>query len=152
MAKPLTQANLDRAAKKLGLWVRNAQVEIRVGVPDVTHHSGLRLPELAAIHEFGTDDGRIPERAPFRTTMRENVNAYKRGLAAAAKASVRSKGNRKAYELLGAKAAGDVQSRIAQGLPPPNAPSTVAQKGSDTPLIDEGDFRQSITWEVRNAS
>jgi hypothetical protein len=30
----------------------------------------------------------------------------------------------------------------------PNAPFTVALKGSSTPLIDTGQLRQSITWSV----
>ena len=31
----------------------------------------------------------------------------------------------------------------------PNAPYTVAKKGSSTPLIDSGQLRQSISWEVK---
>lgn len=31
---------------------------------------------------------------------------------------------------------------------PPNAPSTIRQKGSDMPLIDTGEMRESIVWVV----
>jgi hypothetical protein len=32
----------------------------------------------------------------------------------------------------------------------PNAPSTIAQKGSDRPLIDKGEMRKAITYVVRD--
>lgn len=149
MAKPLTQTNLDNVTRKLGLMVQKARVEIRIGVPDVVHHSGFRMPELALIHEFGTRDGHIPERAPFRTSIRENARKYVRLLRVAAKAALDKQRN--AYERVGAVAASDVQRTIARGLPPPNAASTIAAKGSSKPLIDTGAFRQSVTWEIRDA-
>lgn len=31
---------------------------------------------------------------------------------------------------------------------PPNAPSTIAQKGSDRPLIDTGELRKSVAYVV----
>lgn len=49
---------------------------------------------------------------------------------------------------LGARFVGEIQARIAQGIPPPNAPSTIAKKGSSTPLVNTGQFRSSITWSV----
>lgn len=157
MAKALTQRNLDKAIAKLGAIVHNAAVEVRIGVPNVTHHSGLSMPKLAAIHEFGAEiqsprkDGTsvptvIPERAPFRTTMRENINKYTRGLSSAARVALKQR--ERAYNALGATAAADVKRRIAQGLEPPNAPSTKRQKGSSKPLIDQGEYRNSITWSV----
>ena len=51
-------------------------------------------------------------------------------------------------ELVGAFAAGAVQETISDRIPPPNAPATVAAKGSDVPLIDSGILRQSISYEV----
>lgn len=40
-----------------------------------------------------------------------------------------------------------IQQQIASNMPPPNAPSTVAQKGSSSTLIDTGRLRQSATWD-----
>ena len=54
-----------------------------------------------------------------------------------------------ALEQFGAWAKGEIQSRIARGVPPPNAASTVKRKGSSTPLIDTGILRSSIDYEVR---
>jgi len=50
---------------------------------------------------------------------------------------------------IGVWAVGSIQERIAAGIDPENAPSTVAAKGSSTPLIDWGQFRSSITSMVR---
>ena len=54
-----------------------------------------------------------------------------------------------ALEQFGAWAKGEIQTRIARGVPPPNAASTVKRKGSSTPLIDTGILRSSIDYEVR---
>lgn len=43
---------------------------------------------------------------------------------------------------------GQIQGRIAAGIEPENAPSTIARKGSSTPLIDTGQLRSSITSRV----
>ena len=43
---------------------------------------------------------------------------------------------------------GGIQQRIANGIEPPNAESTVERKGSSTPLIDKGQLRSSIANRV----
>ncbi len=48
---------------------------------------------------------------------------------------------------IGAFAAGATQQYITDLKTPPNAPSTIAQKGSDNPLIDTGSMRASVTWK-----
>lgn len=37
-----------------------------------------------------------------------------------------------------------IQRRIRNGISPPNAPETIAEKGSSTPLIDTGVFRSAV--------
>lgn len=53
-----------------------------------------------------------------------------------------------ALNKLGARFAGQIQQRIADGIQPDNAESTILKKGSSTPLINTGQFRSSITWSV----
>lgn len=43
---------------------------------------------------------------------------------------------------------GSIQARIARGIEPPNAESTIQKKGSSKPLIDTGQFRSSISSRV----
>lgn len=53
-------------------------------------------------------------------------------------------------EEIGVLAQGEVQLYMRELRSPPNAPSTVRQKGSDNPLIDNGELRQSVTHLVTN--
>ncbi len=41
-----------------------------------------------------------------------------------------------------------VVKAIDDGMPPPNAPSTVDQKGSNHPLVDTGEMRNSIEYRI----
>ena len=51
-------------------------------------------------------------------------------------------------ERLGAKMVADVQEKLTDINSPPNAPATIAKKGSSNPLIDTGGLRQRITYKV----
>lgn len=53
-----------------------------------------------------------------------------------------------ALEAIALKIQGDMQANIAAGIEPPNAPATIARKGSSTPLIDKGELRSSIAGKV----
>lgn len=54
----------------------------------------------------------------------------------------------RALGLMGARIKKDVQEKIRSQVPPPNAPSTIAAKGSDHPLINTGQLLNSIDFEV----
>ena len=51
-------------------------------------------------------------------------------------------------ERVGIVAVGKVQQYMTDLKTPPNAPSTIAKKGSSNPLIDSGAMRQSVTYSV----
>ena len=108
--------------------------------------------ELLAVHEFGTKDGRIPERAPIRSSMAKHQDKYVATHAENLRKVVR--GDMpfdKSLDLLGLRAAADVQQNIRDGDFVPLAQSTIDRKGSSKPLIDSGGMRQAITHEVRDA-
>lgn len=50
--------------------------------------------------------------------------------------------------LMGQRIKKDIQEKIRSMLPPPNAPSTIAAKGSDHTLINTGQLLNSIDYEV----
>jgi len=52
-------------------------------------------------------------------------------------------------ETIGIIAQGKVQQYMTDLQTPPNAPSTIAKKGSSNPLIDSGAMRQSVTYVVQ---
>lgn len=114
--------------------------------------SGASLVTIAAVNEFGSADGRVPERSYLRSTVDENATRYTAELARVIRATLdRPAALRRGLERVGHVAVSDVQRKITDLRDPPNAPRTVARKGSDNPLIDTGRLRASIDFEVEGA-
>lgn len=133
------------------------KMRVRVGVlesgaANTMHADGVTtMAELMAIHEFGAPRANIPARAPLRTTFgeAEGFQELTGFLFRIARAILADKLEPvTALSRLGAWAVGKVQARIVMGLPPPLRPATVAAKGSSAPLIDTGQLKASITWEL----
>ncbi len=111
---------------------------------------GMTVLDLATIHEFGAPASHIPQRSFVRAYVdenREQIRAWQRGLLTTIFAGRITA--QQALNQLGAKVAAGIQTRIAAGIAPPNAQSTIDRKGSSTPLIDTGQLRSSVTWAVR---
>jgi hypothetical protein len=136
--------DLDKAHAKVGVLSEKGG--------DAAHGDGdITMTELMAIHEFGSEAANIPERAPIRTTFAENEGETVEICAKLSKAVVTGgMPARKALGLLGAWGAAQVKKRITEGehLPPPNAPATIARKGSERPLVDTGRLVGAINYEV----
>lgn len=111
--------------------------------------------QKAIWNEFGTSRG-IPERPFMRNTMRKKRAEYRAAMKAAAVTIIEqaalgesvAKEKRKALKKLGIKAQGDIQAEITSLRTPPNAPSTIQQKGSSNPLINSGEMRAAVTFKV----
>jgi hypothetical protein len=103
---------------------------------EVGEDGGLTLAGIAAVNEFGSDDGRIPERSFLRSTVDDNETVYLRELEKAAGAAVDAmvqqgaSGAEATLEqglgVLGARVKRDVQNKIRDLRDPPNAPATLA--------------------------
>lgn len=106
--------------------------------------------KIAAVNEFGSADGHIPERSFLRSTVIKQQPKYLRLLTRAVDRSLDGgkASLRRDLELIGLVAVGDVQRTITRLKEPPNAPSTIAAKGGDNPLIDTGRLAQSIDHVV----
>lgn len=105
------------------------------------------LVAYAAANEFGVHP-RIPERSFLRSTLISRQSAYIKQIARAVRKLLDGFTPDIAFGRLGMLAVSDVQRTIRNRVPPPNAPMTIARKGSDTPLIDTGRMRQSIDYVV----
>lgn len=138
-------ATMAAAAAKPG-------AHVNVGWPASAgaHVSGITLSQLAVIHEYGT--ARTPQRSMLRATMEIYQDRY---IEALRKIGIGIAHGRidlqRGLDLLGVMIKGDVQKRIAAGIMPPNAASTIKRKGSSTPLIHTGQLRTSIEHEVKGA-
>jgi len=119
-----------------------------------TTPDGTPLTEIGAVHEFGTLDGHIPQRSWLRSTFRRTDAARKQFTAELVKKVLKgSVSVERALGLLGAWAVARVQETIVQRLTEgpenqANAPSTIAAKGSSTPLVDTGQLKNAISFQV----
>ena len=154
--RPTTQVSGgQRLAQRLGSIKRELQrnSKVLVGVPKDagSYEDGPSLAVVAAVQEFGSADGRIPERSFLRVPLRASQEELSKVVSNQARLVFR--GELSAAQLmgqLGARAASVSQTAIDEGIGPPNAPSTVERKGSDTPLIDSGALRQAITYVIED--
>ena len=119
--------------------------EVRVGVLS----GDSELATYAAANEFGAKikNGVIPERSYLRSTV-DKPSTVKRVVRAMADLTKPGETVDDHLNRAGVVLVGEVQEQIRRGDYAPNAPSTVAKKGSDKPLIDTGRLIQSISHEV----
>jgi len=111
--------------------------------------------ELAAIHEFGSDDGRIPARSFLRSTYDVNRIEYMtllRKLTAGIYAGKMPIA--RALGIMGLKMEADIKRRVMTGAGIMTADgkglrqSTIDRKGSSRPLIDTGRLIGSVSHVV----
>ena len=134
--------------KNIKKQLKSAQV--KVGLPKGkggSYEDGSSVIEVGSWHEFGTD--KIPERSFIRVPVQQNMQKYK---------SLAQKEVKKIYEgkqtvdgalgILGLFMSDRMKASFTDNDWAENSPFTVALKGSSTPLIDTGQLRQSITWQV----
>lgn len=108
------------------------------------------LALVAISNELGTRN--IPARPFVSTAADENRIKWWERFDRGAEKSLTGGGNPNlAFEWAGQLATRDIQKKIASITTPPNSPRTIAIKGSDKPLQDTGQLRQSIRHVVRNA-
>lgn len=106
----------------------------------------LNNAELLAIHEHGTIDGRIPARPLLEPVLKQEQKFVNEGFEKYIK--LMQDGDEEAAEMHLERMALYLEGRLKAYFDnndwTPNAPSTIARKGSAKPLIDTGDLRRSI--------
>jgi hypothetical protein len=157
--KGVTIKDVDHGYRKLvatvlGLQKDRPQIAVGVLASDAGKSEGATtVLDIATWNEFGTKDSkgeRIPARSFIRGWFDENrAQAQKRLKGLLQKVIKGDLTEDQALEQFGLWAQAGIQQRMAQGIPPPNAESTVKQKGSSTPLIDTGVLRSSVSFEIR---
>lgn len=109
------------------------------------YQDGTPVAAVAAWNEFGT--ATIPERPAIRIANKENektlLNLIKRTVDPETMVVTPKIGG-----LIGANHQGATQQSITKLSSPANAPGTIKAKKSSNPLIDDGTYRNSITFKV----
>jgi hypothetical protein len=141
---------VDRGADKvIARLQKKWTIEVGViGEKGDTKHRGtpLTVAQLAEIHEYGLG---VPQRSWLRGYLDENTPEINRVRSALWRQMIDLKiSTETAANRLGAYLVGGIKKRIAAGIAPPNAPSTVRRKGSSKPLIDTGQLRSAINYRT----
>jgi hypothetical protein len=140
--------------RQLAQALADANRSVLVGVPaGKIEPDGTTMALVAAVQEFGSPENNIPERPFLRMGIAagrprfERLNSGNLRLILAGRKTVT-----RALEELGNLAAGEVKRGMVTLKFEPLKPATIARKGSSRPLIDTGNLRQSITYQVEPAS
>jgi hypothetical protein len=111
-----------------------------------TYTDGTKVASIAAWNELGTQN--IPERPFFRQGNKSAEGKLTRLVKMSLNAKKNYVLNRAEVDKMGLVHEGAIKEKITDLRHPPNAKSTIKQKGSDNPLIDTGVMRTSVTHEV----
>lgn len=152
MAAKSTFRDIDRGLLRIVRELRTLQrLETRVGLHADAQHKDpdggtfQQTAAIGAIHEFGAPGANIPRRPWLSSALERNARRLaeiKRRLLASIYEGRRSA--RQSIGLLGQAFEDMVKANITQGPWVPNAPGTIAAKGSDRPLIDTAQMRASV--------
>lgn len=143
------QKRLEKILKKIA---KSQSVAIGI-LQDKPVSKNFTMLDLATVHEFGSKDGRIPQRSFIRSTCDEKKT--KHGNLITKLQSLVIDGTlslKKALSQLGEVVSKDMVQTINRGIEPELKPATIKYKKSSKPLIDTGRLKGSITYEVRGDS
>jgi phage gpG-like protein len=142
------QRRIERLLKKMR---RSPHVAVGI-LQDERIDDRFSMVDLAAVHEYGSRDGRIPQRSFIRTTCdAQHKKHFKLISALQAKMLDGALNVRQALTRLGEVVSKDMVRTINRGIVPALKPVTIRRKKSSKPLIDTGRLKGSITHEVRDA-
>ena len=145
---------LDRVEAVMKQVNELSRLQVLVGFPAATaSRSGepINNAALAYIQEHGSPARNIPARpflGPAVNAMQDRAVAMLRQ-AADLQLHDKPAEARNALDALGLAAQAAVRNKIVSGPFVPNAPSTIARKGSDRPLIDTGAMLAAVNYVVR---
>lgn len=139
---------------------------VAVGILQDEDHDGFSMIDLAMVHEYGSDNGHIPERSFIRSTCdakrKEHLGLIQKFQWQILLGRMTAK---EALTQLGEVVSKDMVQTINNGIEPGLADSTLqAKKGSlekqnkklrgdgFTPLIETGRLKGSITHEIRGGA
>lgn len=144
----LTIQHRDLGAKKVaGKYKLIAKRRAPVVMAGVLGKGNSDVALYAAVNEYGREDGSIPAR-PF---MRPAFQSRRvKGAMKSVQEYLRDKTSlNQMLNGIGRASVAAIVANINAHPPPPNAPSTIARKGSSGTLVDTGRMKQSITYSIR---
>ena len=145
------QTGIVRGGENINRFIKQNKIQWGVKKVDIgffdeaKYPNGTQVAAVAAWNEFGTKNA--PERPFFRNAIAEAAEPLKRAL----KEQVDPENmqvDRRVGKILGQIVEDAIKDSITTLKAPPNAPSTIALKGSSNPLIDTATMRNSVATKV----
>jgi hypothetical protein len=135
--------NFVAEAKKLG---NNPKTKVGVLEGGPAREDGKDNVDIMMINEFGVG---VPQRSIIRAGTDSNIDAIFRKEVHEYDKIIAGKNN---VDTMLSETGEFVKKKFVQRFSKqfllPNAPATVAAKGSDIPLVDTGELRESINYKV----
>jgi hypothetical protein len=144
----------EAAIKDLSAKMAGGSSEVRIGfLENASYPDGKKVAFVAAMNEYGHNivrNGKVIGWSPARPFFR-NMIAAKKGEWPSAMGTQLKANNydvAKTLDVVGTAVAGQLRQSIVDTNSPPNAPSTIARKGFDKPLVDTGHMLNSVDYEI----
>ena len=145
--------NIDKAIAIQGMIDKRYSARVGILSDKARKDSDMKNAQIGAIHEFGSRSRNIPERSFLRFPLKMVMPTKSGVLGKAYMKAIEAQDVKQAYEVLGNVGRGVVLSAFRNkgyGRWRDLSPVTVAaKKGKDTPLIDSGELRKSISYDVK---
>ena len=119
-------------------------VKVGIQAGETTEDGENDLAYIGGVHEFGSEDGTIPQRSFIRAGVDNKMGQIKNLSENVSGKIIDGMSVKTGLNLIGLEVTGIIQEYISSGNFTPNSPKTIAKKGSSKPLIDTGHLRQSI--------
>lgn len=139
------------------LYAANKAVKVGILENATNADTGASIAEYAYWNEFGTKDEEeqevIPARPFFRNAISDNSDTWAKSISSQLKTMGVTDKNvvEKALKRTGQLMRSDIQQSISKGEFKPLKPATIKRKGKATPLVDTGDMRNAISYEVTDS-
>lgn len=140
------------------LYAANKSLKVGILEGAQTTSEGPSIAEIAYWNEYGTKSSKknvhIPARPFFRNAISDNTDTWAESIRSQLKFMGVTDKNvvEKVLEKTGQLMRSDIQQSISKGDFVPNHPYTIKMKsGRSTPLVDTGDMRNAVSYEVSNS-
>lgn len=146
----------DKGFARIMGAIKNAaqQATVTIGIHEAEgsqSHGKFTVAQIAAVHEYGSEDSKIPQRSFIRDTHDLNLQANLERLKRLEEHVLTGKlTQHQVLTYLGEVASKQMVERINQGIEPALKLATIKHKGSSKPLIDTGQLKGSITFQVQS--
>lgn len=139
-----------------------SKLDLLIGVPQEkterdknvqgeTTNEPITNAQLMFIHTNGSPIKNIPKRPTIEPTIDENKDKINEKFKNAVNKILTNRGDGKDdLERLGLWVVNKVKARFGSEELEPNTEGTIKRKGSDRPLIDTGQLRNSVTYIIRS--